>query len=117
MKLKNLTIGKKFNLLTIALIVITSLGIASFLTYNAISERYDEMVDHGRSFTRLIAENSEYALYTQDETTLNQIVKSIQSEDEIAYLLILDEFRKIIAYESKNPFITIPTRCPQGFVK
>ena len=108
MKLKDLTIGKKFNLLTIGLIVITSLGIASFLTYNAISERYDEMVDHGRSFARLIAENSEYALYTQDETTLNQIVKSIQSEDEIAYLLILDEFRQIIAYESKNPFIQFP---------
>ena len=90
MKVKDLSIGTKFNLLAIILIVISSIGIASFLTYNAINERYNQLLDHGRSYAHLLAENSEYALYTEDENTLNQIVESIKAEGDISYIFILD---------------------------
>ena len=47
MKLKNLSIGTKFNILSIMLILLASLGIASYLTYNAISQRHNELIHHG----------------------------------------------------------------------
>jgi PAS domain S-box-containing protein len=109
MKVKDLSIGTKFNFLAIILIGISSIGIAFFLTYNAINERYNQLLDHGRSYAHLLAENSEYALYTEDQSTLNQIVESIKAEDEISYIFILDGEREIIAYESKNTLMQFPS--------
>jgi PAS domain S-box-containing protein len=111
MKVKNLTIGKKFNFLSIMLIVLTSVGIACFLTYRAINTRYDELVHHGTSFAQLLAESSEYALYTQDQETLKPIVNSIKADDDVSYLFILDKEMQVIAHKSKISSIQEP---PQG---
>jgi signal transduction histidine kinase len=91
--------------------VLTSLSIASILTYNAISERYDQLIHHGVSFSQLLAENSEYALYTQDQTTLEQMVDSIKADDDITYLFILDKHMQVLAYASKNSSTKAP---PEG---
>ena len=108
MKSRSLSVAAKFNVLTIAIIIITSTGIASFFARRAYTNRYDEMLRHSTSFARLLVGNSEYAIYTRDEASLEQIATSISNEDNIAYLFILDKEMKVIAFKTKTVFIRTP---------
>ena len=105
MKTKKLGIVTKFNLLTISIIVTTSVGIAWYLAYNAINERYKVLLYHGKSFTQLIAKNSEHAVYSENITALEKIVSSIDTDDNIGYLIILDKKKQVLAHKIKDPSI------------
>jgi PAS domain S-box-containing protein len=105
MKTKKLGIVTKFNLLTISIIVTTSVGIAWYLAYNAINERYKVLLYHGKSFTQLVAKNSEHAVYSENITALEKIVSSIDTDDNVGYLIILDKKKQVLAYKTKDPSI------------
>jgi diguanylate cyclase (GGDEF)-like protein/PAS domain S-box-containing protein len=90
------------------LIVITSVGIASLLAYHEIKEHYNELLVHGKSFAELIAENSEYAIFTEDRETLRTLVNSIDADEQISYVFVLDEQRKVLQFKSKSPSIQSP---------
>lgn len=102
------SLAAKLNILTITLIVITSAGIASLLTYHEITEHYKELLGHGKSFAKLIAENSEYAIYTEDRKTLLKIVNGIDADEQMAYVFVLDKQKNVLQFKSKSRSIQSP---------
>ncbi len=108
MKSRSLSVAEKFNLLIIAIIIITSTGTALFFARRSYINRYDEILRHSTSFAQLLAGSSEYAIYTRDEASVEQIVTSISNDDNIAYLFMLDKDMKVIAFKTKTAFIRKP---------
>jgi len=86
----------KFNLLTIALVLITSLGVASFVMRQEIDTHYDEILRHGTAIASIVAQSSEYAIYTENQDALFQIIDSLAADENIAYVSFLNKEKKIL---------------------
>jgi len=115
MFLTDLKISTKFNLLTITLVMFASIGIGSIVAYNTIQSYYAELVEDGKSFSLLLAQNSEYAVYTEDETALESIEKSINADKEIAYIFVLDRYMNVIAQNTKTPDAPLPVAMTNNY--
>jgi signal transduction histidine kinase/CheY-like chemotaxis protein/HPt (histidine-containing phosphotransfer) domain-containing protein len=80
----------KFNLLIGGLILATTLGTAALIIQRGAQERYEGLLREGAALSAFIAQNSEYALYTQNPDALAQIARSLQVYPSAAYLRFAD---------------------------
>ena len=81
-------LATKFNLLTITVILITAVGSAFFATRQESQSQYDRLLHYGESIVRMLSENCEYAIYTENPAALNQIVDGLSSIPDISYVVI-----------------------------
>ena len=107
-KIGRLTLAKKFNILTIIVILLTSMTISIYFIRHEIDDHQEKLFNHNTALTRLVADNSEYAVYTEDESALQKLVNSIASEKDITYVFILNKEKNILKYNSSNPSIQTP---------
>jgi hypothetical protein len=82
------SLATKFNLLAIALVLVTALGIALFVVRQEHINTSHALVNHGRSVVAMVAQNSEYGIYTENEAFLSQMIDSLAVDAEIAYVTI-----------------------------
>lgn len=85
---KRFTLATKFNLLTIGLILLTAVGLSIFLIRSQISHSYRNLLNHGLSVAAMVAQNSEYGIYTEDKEAIGQIVKSLAVDADVAYVCL-----------------------------
>lgn len=104
---KRFTLATKFNLLTIGLILLTAVGLSIFLIRSQISHSYRNLLNHGLSVAAMVAQNSEYGIYTEDKEAIGQIVKSLAVDADVAYVCLYKKKRKLIC-ESFQSEIKIP---------
>ena len=81
-------LATKFNLLTISVILITAVGSAFFATRQESQSQYERLLHYGESIVRMVSENCEYAIYTENPAALNQMVDGLSSIPDIAYVVI-----------------------------
>src|SRR5262245_25508209 len=86
----------KFNLLTISLILLTAIGIAVVQIQREKTASYATLLHRARLTLAMIAQNSEYAIYTEDSATLQKIVDSLGVDPDIAYVAILNKDKNIL---------------------
>jgi len=98
-----LSLATKFNLLAIALVLVTALGIALFVVRQERINTSRALVNHGRSVAAMVAQNSEYGIYTENETSLSQIIDSLAVDAEIAYVTILNQDRHVLVSRNLRP--------------
>ena len=99
---RRITLATKFILLTSALIVSTSLIIASFVIRNEIRRTYQDLLNHGRSLAIMIAHNCEYGIYTEDKHSLQQMVESVEKNPDVAYLFILNGKKETLVQKTSH---------------
>jgi len=92
-----LTLGAKFQILTISLIVVTSLITLGFIIHQEISNSYQELLNRGSNIAKIVAQNSEYAIYAEDNDSLSQLVESLAKHPDIAYVSIMNQERRPLA--------------------
>ena len=81
----------KFNLLTISLIVISSLGIASFLIYQNKTYTYAELLRRGVTSAAMVAKSVDAMVATEATIRLLMIEFCIASlENALTYHLVLN---------------------------
>ncbi len=98
MRRRNFGVTTKFNILTIALILATSLGIATFVTIQGQANNYDTLLRKGMTTAAMVAQNSEYGIYAEDRAALEQIVESLENDPDIAYVAVLNrEMRPLVS--------------------
>jgi len=85
-----LSLGTKFNLLIIFVILLTSTGIAAYVVHIEIINRRTELLNHGLSIATVVAENSEYGIYTENRETLEEILDGLLKDETVLYAAILD---------------------------
>jgi signal transduction histidine kinase/DNA-binding response OmpR family regulator len=103
-----LSLATKFNLLAIALVLVTSLGIALFVVRQKRVDTYRALVNHGRSVAAMVAQNSEYGIYTENEAFLSQIIDSLAVDAQIAYVTILKQDGHVLVSKHLHKGVQIP---------
>ena len=100
-------IATKFNLLTMALVLLTAMAIASLVIQQQRNDRYKALLHHGMDVSQLVAEISEYGIYTEDQEALGRIANGAR-DDEIVYLGFMSRERDIIQEERFDPSLVLP---------
>ena len=95
------TLATKFNLLTCALILCASTAIGGFLVQQQITATSEDLVRRGEILTALIAQNSEYGVFTENRESLLKLVESLTVDPDFAYVEILGKDSKVLAWKSQ----------------
>jgi HAMP domain-containing protein len=94
-------LATKFNLLTCALILCASVAIGGFLVQQQITTTSEDLVRRGEILTALIAQNSEYGVFTENRESLLKLVESLTVDPDFAYVEIRGKDSKVLAWKSQ----------------
>lgn len=97
------SLAGRFNLLVVASILVTSIGLTAFYVHTEKSHRFRDLIDHGLVLAAMMAQNGQYGVYTRDPQSLQAILVSLESDPEIAYAAFLGMDRKEILSRSRRP--------------
>jgi len=100
------SIATKLNALVIALVAVTTLGTALLLFSREASEYEATLVQDGAALANIVAENSEFALYTQNASAMEQIARSLQAYPHVAYIRFADHRERVLFEKSLHPNVT-----------
>jgi signal transduction histidine kinase/CheY-like chemotaxis protein len=103
-----LSLATKFNVLAIASVLVTALGIALFVVRQERLNTSRALLNHGRSVAAMVAQNSEYGIYTENAAFLSQIIDSLAVDAEIAYVTILNQDRYVLVSRNLQTGVQIP---------
>jgi len=92
-------LAAKFIMLSSSLVIVTSLTFGWFVLRDESAAEHDALLRHGRSAATMIAQNSEYGIYTEDKRSLQTIIESIANDPDLAYLFILNAERRVLQYK------------------
>ncbi len=107
---RRLNLGTKFILQTCSLVLITVLVIGIYVIRDQEQHNYELLLDHGRSLIRMVAQNSELGIYTEDTGSLRHILDIIGSDPALAYIFILNAEERVLIYKTASDF---PIHIPQ----
>ena len=113
------TLATKFNLLTCALILCASAAIGGFLVQQQITATSEDLVRRGEILTALIAQNSEYGVFTENRESLLKLVESLAVDPDFAYVEILGKDSNVLAWKSQAgqqvpPSESLPSEAGKG---
>ena len=98
----------KFNTLIIALILVTTMGTATFLLWYETMEYAEEMVHQGNAIAKTVSQNSEYAIYTENQDALFQIAGSLQVYQNVTYVRFTDKIGKVLFEKNLRSEAVLP---------
>jgi TMAO reductase system sensor TorS len=97
------SIAAKLNALVIGLVAVTTFGTAWLLFSREASEYEAALVQDGAALANIVAENSEFALYTQNASAMEQIARSLQAYPHVAYIRFADHRQRVLFEKSLHP--------------
>jgi two-component system, sensor histidine kinase and response regulator len=104
----NMGLRSILNLLTIGLVVLT-VGIAGFLIHREITTRHQDLVNRGLTIAAMVAQSSEYAVYTENQEALQRNIAGLRATPEIAYVAILNKTKQVILEQTFAASASVPT--------
>jgi signal transduction histidine kinase/CheY-like chemotaxis protein len=108
MLLGRLSLAAKLRLLTTGSVLLTTLLVLGVATYRTVSDRFDRLASKGATLAHMVAQNSEFALYTQNRDALRQIAHGLKADSEVAYVRFLGGDGQVIFGEALLPGHRIP---------
>jgi len=93
---RRVSIEAKFIGLSVGLILLTAVGLSSFIVYAIIPDQREDLLYYGRSIATILAENAEFGVYTKDRAALELLLKSAKADANIAHVAILDATNTVI---------------------
>ncbi|MEO6566927.1 MAG: diguanylate cyclase, partial [Casimicrobiaceae bacterium] len=86
----------KLNLLTIGLIFLTAVAITTFHFSQQWRDEEQQLRLQGTSLLGVMAELAEYALYTGNKQSLEQLLDSLASDPDVAYVAVQDQQGRVL---------------------
>ena len=87
----------KLNLLTIGLIFLTAIATTGYYVWQQWRDETNDLRQRGAAALAMLAELSEYGLYTNNRAYLEAILESLPAEGDIAYAVIVDRKGDVVA--------------------
>ncbi len=87
----------KLNLLTIGLISLTAIATTGFHLWQQWRDDSTELRQRGATALTMLAELSEFGLYTNNRAYLDAILDSLSAEGDLAYAVVVDARREPVA--------------------
>jgi HAMP domain-containing protein len=105
---KRLSLVTKFNIMTIALILVTSMSVTSFNAYDNVRDNYKRLLRYGLGIAVALARNCQYAVYTENHQALEQIVRNLGEDSQISYLALLNKGKQSLISRTRESATQIP---------
>jgi len=102
-------LATRFTALIIFLIVMTTASTAIIIAWGESDEHFADMLRNSVSLTQLVAQNSEYAVYTQNTEALAQIARGLHSWPHVAYVRFLDGRGQTLYENPLHPNSKLPS--------
>jgi two-component system, sensor histidine kinase and response regulator len=81
-----LGLASKLRLLTTGAVLLTTVLVLGVAVYRAVTDSFERLSRKGETLAHMVAQNSEFAVYTQNPGALNQITQSLRADSEVAYV-------------------------------
>jgi diguanylate cyclase (GGDEF)-like protein len=94
---KRFSLAFKFNTLSIALILVTAVGICLYTVRLEMANYYQELLNHGITIAETASHNCEYGIYTEDRDALQRALQGLSKDADIAYVAVLNAGGRILA--------------------
>lgn len=98
----SLNMAKRFNILNAALVLVTALSVGFIVTYKLLSVQFEARNEYNLALVSLLAESSEYAVYTHQHELLEKQLARLNNLSGLAYVAILDENGKPLAQIARH---------------
>jgi len=92
-----LGLAKKLNALAIGLIVLTAFGISAYLIWQQVQDEEMRLRTQGMTIVSMLVELTAFDVQSTDKADLRQILDSLDADRDIAYVVVLDAKRKLLA--------------------
>ncbi|MCL4762580.1 MAG: EAL domain-containing protein [Burkholderiales bacterium] len=80
----------KLNLLTVGLIVLTAVAISSYYFWLQWGSEDRELRQRAASHVGILSELAEFAVYTSDRASIDQLLQGLSINRDVAYAMVLD---------------------------
>ncbi|HEX9426828.1 MAG TPA: response regulator, partial [Candidatus Polarisedimenticolia bacterium] len=107
-------LSTKFNLLILGAILITTLGTGALTMQNESAANFEMLLRDGAAVADMMSKSSEYALYTQNQETLQQIAQAIHAYTAVAYVRFTDLSGKSLLERGFQAGLTPPAMTPHA---
>lgn len=94
----DLPLKVKLGLLITGLLVLTVVLLSAFLLYRAETHLVEEMTKRGLTIAQHLASAAKNPLLTNDQLTLNLLVKDTQKDSDVVYVVITDHRGRVLAH-------------------
>jgi signal transduction histidine kinase/CheY-like chemotaxis protein len=105
---RRFSLTAKFNSLMTAVVLLTALLITTFSVLRDMAENYGSLAHRGITIAAMVAQNSEYALYTENQDALTRIIDSLTVDADVAYTAISNKSGKILTERVLVPAAQVP---------
>ena len=93
-----LSLKLKLSLLITGLLVAAVVLLSGFLLYQAERSLVAEMTKRGLTIAQNLANAAKNSLLTNDQLTLNLLVKDTMKDEDVAYVVVADHDGKVLAH-------------------
>jgi len=93
---RRIGLAAKFNVLIVGAIVLTTLGTGALSLRKQIAENFEQLLSDGAAIGLMVAQNAEYAVYTENHDALQQLAQSVRANPALAYVRIVDKRGKVL---------------------
>jgi signal transduction histidine kinase/DNA-binding response OmpR family regulator/HPt (histidine-containing phosphotransfer) domain-containing protein len=93
----------KLNLLTISIIILTVVVISSYVVRERLQDTYASLQQGGIEVARMVASVSEYGIYTENVSALNEIARGLEKNKDLAYLTIFNYENEVLLDKAFKP--------------
>ena len=97
-------------LLSGSLVLLTSAGIAFFVTRSANHEGRRTVLRHGLQTAEILAQNAEYAVYAEDPGALEALTSVTGLESDVVYVVITNAAGRTLAHKARGSLLPPPPR-------
>jgi signal transduction histidine kinase/CheY-like chemotaxis protein len=101
-------LSTRLNLFAIGLILLTAAGITGYLVLSESRESDRRLVAQGETIAAVLAQSSEYGIYTEDNTALGGVLRVIDADPDVAYAAVRDPSGRVLLHRSRDPRIALP---------
>ena len=105
---QRISLAAKFSLISIALILVTSVGISLFIVRLEHDSYYQELLNHGIALADTTSQNIELGIYTEDRQALQTVIQSLSKDADILYVAVLNSGGAVLASSTFRPAFEIP---------
>ncbi|WP_445371349.1 putative bifunctional diguanylate cyclase/phosphodiesterase [Methylomonas sp. HW2-6] len=90
MSRSSIKMATRFNLLNVALVLVTALSVGFIATYTQLTRQFEARQQHSLALAMMLAETSEYAVFTGQGKLLEHQLERLRKVPGLAYAVIVD---------------------------
>jgi signal transduction histidine kinase/CheY-like chemotaxis protein/HPt (histidine-containing phosphotransfer) domain-containing protein len=105
---RGLSVANKLRMLTVGAVLLTTLALLALAVPRTVTVSFERLSRKGETLGRIVAENSEFAVYTQNLSALRQIAQGLRADPEVAYVRFVGTDGRVLLEDALLPGVKLP---------